>query len=56
MTKLSKVLIGTGGVTFVHRQLGIIPFLLFNYNKIHRQLAISLTFMFFQALITFETL
>jgi len=47
MTKLSIVLIGTGGGNFVHRQLA---FFLFKNNEIYRQLAIGLTLLFFQAL------
>lgn len=39
------------GLSFVHRPLGINRIFSFNYNKIHRQLGIDLTFTLFQALL-----
>ena len=38
-------------VSFVHRPLVVNVYFSFNYNKIHRQLGINLTFIFFQALL-----
>lgn len=38
-------------VSFVHRPLVVNVNFSFNYNKIHRQLGINLTFIFFQALL-----